>query len=73
MGFLAGKRAVVVGLASNRSIGWGIARALKAQGAELAFGLGLRYEKFELALARSLTSSIVIESEPVYVSFGVRF
>ncbi len=37
MGFLAGKRAVVVGLASNRSIAWGIARALKAQGAELAF------------------------------------
>ena len=43
------------------------------QDAEIAFGLGLRYEKFELALARSLTSSIVIESEPVYVSFGVRF
>jgi len=37
MGFLAGKRAVVVGLASKRSIAWGIARALKAQGAELAF------------------------------------
>ena len=37
MGFLAGKRAVVVGLASKRSIAWGIARAFKAQGAELAF------------------------------------
>jgi len=37
MGFLAGKRAVVVGLASNRSIAWGIAQALKSQGAELAF------------------------------------
>ncbi len=37
MGFLTGKRAVVVGLASNRSIAWGIARALKAQGAELSF------------------------------------
>ena len=43
------------------------------QSAETAFGLGLRYEGFELALARSLTSSIVIESEPIYVSFGVRF
>ena len=37
MGFLAGKRAVIVGLASNRSIAWGIAQALRAQGAELAF------------------------------------
>ena len=37
MGFLAGKRAVIVGLASNRSIAWGIAQALKSQGAELAF------------------------------------
>jgi len=33
----------------------------------------LRYEGFELALARSFTSSIVEDSEPVYVSFGIRF
>ena len=32
MGFLLGKRAVVVGLASNRSIAWGIARAMRQQG-----------------------------------------
>ena len=37
MGFLAGKRAVIVGLASSRSIAWGIAQALSRQGAELAF------------------------------------
>ncbi len=37
MGFLAGKRAVVIGLASNRSIAWGIAQALHREGAELAF------------------------------------
>ncbi|MBH97393.1 MAG: enoyl-[acyl-carrier-protein] reductase FabI [Rhodospirillaceae bacterium] len=37
MGFLSGKRAIITGLASNRSIAWGIAQALKAQGAELAF------------------------------------
>ena len=36
MGFLAGKRALVVGVASNRSIAWGVAEALHAQGAELA-------------------------------------
>lgn len=37
MGFLAGKRALIVGLASNRSIAWGIARAMHREGAELAF------------------------------------
>jgi enoyl-[acyl-carrier protein] reductase I len=37
MGFLTGKRALIVGLASNRSIAWGIARAMHRQGAELAF------------------------------------
>lgn len=37
MGFLANKRALIVGLASNRSIAWGIAQAMKREGAELAF------------------------------------
>ncbi len=37
MGFLAGKRALIVGLASNRSIAWGISRAMHREGAELAF------------------------------------
>ena len=37
MGFLAGKRAVIVGLASNRSIAWGIAQAMHREGAQLAF------------------------------------
>jgi enoyl-[acyl-carrier protein] reductase I len=37
MGFLSGKRALIVGLASNRSIAWGIARAMQREGAELAF------------------------------------
>jgi enoyl-[acyl-carrier protein] reductase I len=36
MPFLSGKRALVVGLASNRSIAWGIARAMRREGAELA-------------------------------------
>ena len=36
MGFLAGKRALITGIASNRSIAWGIARAMSDQGAELA-------------------------------------
>ena len=37
MGFLSGKRALIVGLASNRSIAWGIAQAMMREGAELAF------------------------------------
>ena len=37
MGFLSGKRVLIVGLASNRSIAWGIAQAMRREGAELAF------------------------------------
>jgi len=37
MGFLNGKRALIVGLASNRSIAWGIAQAMHREGAILAF------------------------------------
>ncbi|MBA3562855.1 MAG: enoyl-ACP reductase [Gammaproteobacteria bacterium] len=37
MGFLAGKRALIVGLASARSIAWGISQAMRREGAELAF------------------------------------
>src|SRR6202043_727441 len=37
MGFLAGKRAFIVGVATDRSIAWGIAQAMHREGAELAF------------------------------------
>lgn len=37
MGFLANKKALIIGVASNRSIAWGIAQAMHEQGAELAF------------------------------------
>lgn len=37
MGFLEGKRALVTGILSNRSIAWGIAQAMRREGAELAF------------------------------------
>ncbi|MDP8079561.1 enoyl-ACP reductase FabI [Phocoenobacter skyensis] len=51
MGFLAGKRILVTGLASNRSIAYGIAQAFAREGAELAFTylndkLKPRVEKF---------------------------
>lgn len=35
---LKGKRGIITGIANNRSIAWGIAEAMKAEGAELAFG-----------------------------------
>lgn len=37
MGFLSGKKALIIGLASTRSIAYGIAKAMHEQGAELAF------------------------------------
>lgn len=60
MGFMAGKRALIVGLASNRSIAWGIARAFAREGAELAFTyqndkLRPRVEKMAAELGSGLT------------------
>ncbi len=61
MGFLAGKRALIIGVASERSIAWGIAKAMHRENAELAFTyqnekLRPRVEKY----AASLESDIVI-------------
>jgi len=39
MGFLAGKKLLITGVLSNRSIAYGIAKACRDQGAELAFQL----------------------------------
>src|SRR5262249_50701199 len=36
-GLMRGKRGLIMGVANNRSIGWGIARACRTQGADLAF------------------------------------
>ncbi len=53
MGFLSGKRALIVGIANNRSIASGIAEAMHREGAELAFTyLNDRFkEKVEKATA----------------------
>ena len=61
MGFLAGKKILVTGLLSNRSIAYGVARAMRREGAELAFtyqGEGVR-ERVE-RLAPEFDSSIVL-------------
>ncbi len=61
MGFLEGKRALITGVASNRSIAWGCARAMKEQGAEIA----LTYQNDKLRkrvekLAGELGADIII-------------
>ncbi len=61
MGFLAGKRIMVVGIASNRSIAYGIAKAMHREGAELAFTYqNDRLKKRVDKIAAELGSSIVI-------------
>ena len=76
MGFLAGKRAVIVGLASTRSIAWGIAQALRAQGAELAFNyqtekLRGRVEKMAADLNSDITLPLdVTEDDQIQDFFG---
>ena len=61
MGFLSGKKVLIVGIASNRSIAYGIAQAMHREGAELAFSyandrLQARVEKF----AAEFDSDIVL-------------
>ena len=58
MGFLSGKRALIVGLATDRSIAWGIAQAMHAQGAELAFAHIERMKDRVVPLAQQLGSDI---------------
>ena len=60
MGFMQGKRALIVGLASNRSIAWGIAQAFAREGAEIALTyqndrLKPRVEKMAAELGSSMT------------------
>src|SRR5204863_4213840 len=64
MGLMAGKQGLVMGVANDRSLAWGIAKALHAQGARLAFtyqgdALGRRVRP----LAESLDSDFVIEAD----------
>ena len=64
MGFLAGKRILVTGLLSNRSIAWGIAKAAQREGAELA--LTYQTERFKdrvTEMARELGSDIALPCE----------
>ena len=58
---MRGKRGLIMGVANNRSIAWGIAAACAAQGAELAFTFqGEALEKRVRPLAESIGSEIVL-------------
>jgi len=60
MGFLAGKRILLTGLLSNRSIAYGIAQACKREGAELAFTyVGERFKDRITEFAAEFGSNLV--------------
>lgn len=61
---LTGKRALVMGVANDRSIAWGIARALHGAGAELAFTYqGEAFGKRVAPLAASLGSDFLVDAD----------
>ncbi|RBI84323.1 NADH-specific enoyl-ACP reductase [Rhodosalinus halophilus] len=61
---LAGKRGLIMGVANDRSIAWGIARAMHAAGAELAFTYqGEAFGKRVEPLAASVGSDILLDCD----------
>jgi len=64
MGFLAGKRLLITGVLSNRSIAYGIARACRREGAELAFSyVGERFKQRITDFAAEFGSSLVFDCD----------
>ncbi|MEM9044678.1 MAG: enoyl-ACP reductase FabI [Pseudomonadota bacterium] len=61
MGLMAGKRGLIMGVANDKSIAWGIAKACHEQGAELAFTYqGDALKKRVIPLAESIGSDLVM-------------
>jgi enoyl-[acyl-carrier protein] reductase I len=64
MGFLAGKRLLITGVISNRSIAYGIAKACHREGAELAFSYqGERFKERITEFAAEFNSSLVFDCD----------
>jgi enoyl-[acyl-carrier protein] reductase I len=64
MGFLAGKRLIITGVLSNRSIAYGIARACHREGAELAFSyVGERFRERIVQYAGEFGSRLVFDCD----------
>ncbi len=63
-GLMAGKKGLIMGVANNRSIAWGIAKACADQGAELAFSYqGEQLKKRVDPLAAEVGSTMVVECD----------
>jgi enoyl-[acyl-carrier protein] reductase I len=63
-GFLSGKRLLITGVLSNRSIAYGIAKACHAQGAELAFSyVGERFKERITEFAADFNSTLVFDCD----------
>ena len=64
MGFLTGKKLLITGVLSNRSIAYGIAKACKAQGAELAFSyVGERFKDRITEFAADFGSKMIFDCD----------
>ena len=64
MGFLTGKKLLITGLLSNRSIAYGIAKSCHAQGAELAFSyVGERFKDRITEFAAEFDSSLIFDCD----------
>ena len=68
MGFLQGKKLLITGVLSNRSIAYGIAKACKAQGAELAFAyVGERFKARITEFASDFDSTLIFDCDVAHV------
>ncbi|OGB18013.1 MAG: enoyl-[acyl-carrier-protein] reductase [Burkholderiales bacterium RIFCSPLOWO2_12_67_14] len=64
MGFLAGKKLLITGVLSNRSIAYGVAKACHAQGAELAFSyVGERFKDRITEFAAEFDSQLIFDCD----------
>ena len=64
MGFLTGKKLLITGVLSNRSIAYGIAKACHAQGAELAFSyVGERFKERITEFAADFGSTLTFDCD----------
>ena len=64
MGFLTGKKLLITGVISNRSIAYGVAKACHAQGAELAFSyVGERFKERITDFAAEFDSTLIFDCD----------
>ena len=64
MGFLTGKKLLITGVLSNRSIAYGIAKACRREGAELAFGyVGERFKGRITEFAADFDSTLIFDCD----------